>query len=206
MSVLAILGASGHGRVVADAALKSGHWQEIRFYDDAWPALKNNKHLAIYGDTEKLLGLTEKPDVIVAIGNNKIRAAKQQLLVTQGFNIATVVHPAATIDANAKIGPGSVVMANVVVNSYAQIGEGVILNTAAVIEHDCTIANWVHISPNVALAGEVVIGEYSWIGIGAIVRHQQRIAANVMVGAGAVVVKDITPGQTVVGNPARVLA
>lgn len=205
MRTLAIVGASGHGKVVADAALSSGSWGEVVFYDDAWPVKTKNGSSDVVGNTQSLFDLQQKPEVIVAIGNNKIRLAKQRELVNAGFTLATVVHLTAVVSRSAIVQAGTVVMAGAVINADAVIGAACIVNSNAVVEHDCILADAVHISPGAALAGGVVVGENSWVGIGATVIQLKHIGKNVMVGAGAAVVNDLPDNVTAVGVPAKII-
>ena len=205
MTTLAILGASGHGKVVADAALSAGAWDNVVFYDDAWPGKAKNGSSDVVGNTDSLFDLQQKPMVIVAIGNNKVRLAKQRELLKAGFTLATVVHLSAVVSPSATIKAGTVIMAGAVVNADAVLGAACIVNSNAVIEHDCTLADAVHISPGACLAGGVVVGEGSWVGIGASVIQLKRIGKNVMVGAGAAVVNDLPDGVTAVGVPAKII-
>ncbi len=204
MKQLALLGASGHGKVVADAALVAG-WQKVFFFDDAWPELDMNGHWPVVGNTESLLGRLQDFDgVLVSIGNCAKRWEKQQALRATGARLVTVVHPRASISPFATLGSGTVVMAGAVVNVDAVIGEACIINTGATVDHDCTLAHAVHISPGAHLSGNVNVGVLSWIGVGASLRQGICLGSDVMVGAGAVVVKDVPNGLIVVGNPARV--
>lgn len=205
MTTLAIFGASGHGKVVADAALASGLWGEIAFYDDAWPDKTKNGNSDIVGNSASLFDLKNKPQVIVAIGNNKVRLAKQYEFAAKGFAVATVVHPAAKVSVTANIEPGTVVMAGAVINSDANIGMACIINSNAVVEHDCKLSAAVHVSPGACLAGNVGVDEASWIGIGAAVMQLKRIGKHVIVGAGAVVTSDLPDDVTAVGVPARII-
>jgi sugar O-acyltransferase (sialic acid O-acetyltransferase NeuD family) len=204
MKTLAVIGASGHGKVVADAALSSGLWSTVVFFDDAWPGKTRNGLLDIIGNTQSLVNLREKPEVIIAIGNNTSRLAKQRELVAAGFTIASVRHATAVVSGSAVIKPGCVIMAGAVINADAVVGAGCIINSNAVVEHDCVLADAVHISPGACLAGGVTVGEGSWIGIGASVIQLKRIGKNVMVGAGAAVVTDLPDNITAVGVPARI--
>ena len=205
MNQLALLGASGHGKVVADAALAAG-WKSVVFFDDAWPGVLTNGHWPVVGDTANLLTcLPEFDGVIIAIGNCTIRWQKQELLQSAGARMATIVHPRACVSDYARLGAGTVVMAGAVVNVDAVVGDACIINTGATVDHDCVLKQGVHISPGANLSGNVTVGSCSWIGVGAAVRQLTRIGANVMVGAGAVVVKPVPDGQTVVGNPARLM-
>lgn len=205
MKRLAILGASGHGKVIADAALLSG-FDDVVFFDDAWPKLSENGRWLVVGDSDQLFARCGDFDgVIVAIGNNAIRANKNIALLDAGAALATVVHPSAVISPFAVIGSGSFIAAGAVVQVDAVVGRFCIVNTNAVVEHDCTLGEAVHISPGAMLAGAVTVGDRSWVGIGACARQLVGIGSDVIVGAGAVVIRSISDSCTVVGNPAHPL-
>lgn len=205
MRRLAIMGGSGHGKVIAEAALLSG-WGDIIFYDDGWPRLTANSHWLIVGDTQSLLkSLSDVDAVIVAIGDNEIRQKKSMQFKQAGFALASIVHPTAVISKFSKIGDGCFVSAAAVVQADTHIEDFAIINTSALIEHDCVIGEASHIAPSAALAGGVIVGSCSWIGINACVREQVTIGNNVVVGAGSTVVKDVPSDVTVVGSPARTL-
>lgn len=203
MKRLAILGASGHGKVVADAAELLG-WDEVVFFDDAWPHVSHNSVWPVLGNTADLLAsINEFSGVAIAIGNNITRLEKLNLLREQGIALPAIIHPDAVISRYAKIGEGSVVCAGVIVNADTQIGAGAILNTGCSIDHDCFLAEAVHISPGARLAGGTKVGICAWVGIGAVVRQLITIGAYSVVGAGAAVVKDVPENTTVVGIPAQ---
>lgn len=202
---LAILGASGHGKVVADAAEQAG-WQSVSFFDDAWPDLRSNGPWAVEGTTEVLLErLGDFEGVVIAIGNNCIRAEKQAELVAVGGSVVSIVHPSAVVSRHATVGVGSVVFANAVVNACATVGSGVIVNTGAVVEHDCTVGDFAHISPNAVLAGGVSVSDLAWVGACASVRQLIEIGKAAIVGMGAVVTRNVSDGIVVAGNPAKPL-
>lgn len=203
MKRMAILGASGHGKVVADTAEVCG-WESITFFDDAWPARTRNGAWPIEGSTAELLGqLSDFDAVLVAIGDNRIRLDKLAKLASAGARFTCLVHPAATVSRHAILAEGTVVFAGAVVNADARVGMGCILNTGCSVDHDCILLAGVHISPGARLAGGVRIGEASWVGIGACVRQVVCVGENVTIGAGAVVVSDVADGLTVAGVPAR---
>ena len=205
MKRLAILGAGGHGKVVADTAECCG-WAHVDFFADSWPAQVTNGSWSVVGNTSLLMGqLSNYDGVVVAIGNNSIRKAKLDELERMGAPLVSLVHPAATVSRYASIGIGSVVFAGGVVNADAVIGSGAILNTGCSVDHECVLGECVHVSPGARLAGSVQVGNLSWIGIGASVRQLIRIGTGVTVGAGSVVVSDVEDSVTVLGIPAKVL-
>jgi sugar O-acyltransferase (sialic acid O-acetyltransferase NeuD family) len=202
---LAILGASGHGKVVADTAERCG-WKFIEFFDDAWPQSTHNGAWSVVGDTASLKSTLHNYDgVLVAIGNNRIRHCKLLELEEAGALLCTLVHPAATVSRYALLESGSVVFANAVVNADARIGLGAILNTGCSVDHDCVLGAAVHISPGARLAGGVRVGDLSWVGIGASVRQLVQIGRQATIGAGSAVVSDVADLLTVAGVPARIL-
>lgn len=198
MNRLIIIGAGGHGKVIADAALKNGY-TNICCVDDH--AIGDVMGFPIIGTTADVECLNDgNTDFVIGIGNNALR---KMIAEAHNVNWVSIVHPSAQIGFNAEIGKGTVVMANAVVNVCAKIGEHCIINTGAIVEHDNVIENYAHISPNVALGGTVRIGSLTHVGIGATVKNNTEICSDCTIGAGAVVVKNIKEPGTYVGVPIR---
>ncbi|MEE3704819.1 UDP-N-acetylbacillosamine N-acetyltransferase [Campylobacter sp. CX2-8023-23] len=187
---LYIYGNGGHAKVVADIAMVNGYGNLI-FLDDN-DGLKFSPNLPKY-------------PVIIAIGNAEARARVQNLVLSSGFELITLIHPTAIISNSVQIGVGSVVMPGAIINANSVIGSGVIVNSGAIIEHDCLIDDFAHICPGVAIAGAVSVGKRSWIGIGSSVIQGIKIKQDIIIGAGSVVVKDILEGSLAYGNPCRVV-
>ena len=194
---LVIIGASGHGKVIADIALNNGY-EIVGFLDDN-DAVKEIAGFPVLGSVSEIPSYQTECEFIIAIGNNRIR---EMIAEQYAVNWATLIHPTAVIGMDVQIEVGTVVMANAVINPSARIGKHCIINTGAVIEHDNFLQNYVHVSPNAALAGTVHVGERVHVGVGACVKNNTNITADVTVGAGAAVVKDITEAGVYVGVPA----
>lgn len=197
MKKLIIIGASGHGKVIADIAVRNGY-EDIVFLDDD-ENVKECAGFPVVGKTcnaEKMEG-----DKIVAIGNARIREKIQEGL----SDVITLIHPDAVISRRVEIGEGSVVMAGAIINTYAVIGKGCIINTAASVDHDCILGDYVHVSVGSHLSGTVDLGDRTWIGAGATVSNNVNICGDCMIGAGAVVIMDIDKPGTYVGVPAKMV-
>lgn len=196
MKRLLIIGASGHGKVVADIARLNGY-TDIAFLDDNQKVKKCGDYFVV-GMSHQVSDLDG--DVIVAIGNAAIRHRIQQRI--DPARLVTLIHPDAVVS-DAQIGRGTAVMAGVVINPGTVIGDGCIINTSSSVDHDCKIGDYVHIAVGAHVAGSVDIGDETWIGAGATVSNNVTICGGSMIGAGAVVVEDITELGTYVGVPTR---
>jgi sugar O-acyltransferase (sialic acid O-acetyltransferase NeuD family) len=202
MTSLLIVGAGGHAQVVADAAIESGAWEGVAFVDDH--ELEHVLDFSVVGTLNDLGRLRAHfAAAVIGIGKAQLRLSLLQRCLEIGYALPTVVHPSAFVSRYAKLGVGSVVLAQAAVNTGSRIESGCIVNTGATVDHDCELAEGVHVCPGVHLGGNVRIGARTWIGIGASVKHGIHIGSDVMVGAGAAVVRDIDAGVTAVGVPAR---
>src|ERR1022692_1044177 len=182
---LIIYGAGGHGRVVVDAALAAG-WTIQSWIDDHPPSL-TQWDISIVASKDVVWGTLTSRKFIVAIGDNRIRADVYRRLCELGLIPALVIHPSAVISHFARIGEGTMVAADVVVNPVASIGENCILNTGCSVDHDCRMGPHAHLCPGVRLAGMVVVG------------------AGTTIGTGAVVTTNLPPKAVAYGNPARIV-
>lgn len=194
-----IIGAGGHGKVVADIVQRSGD-RVIGFLDDnpdAGSILIGSPMLGSVDDYKKY-----SAEFVIAIGNADIRRRISQKLSDVSWY--TAIHPTAVIsDIDVEIGTGTVVMANAVINPGTKIGKHCIINSGAIVEHDNRIDDFVHVSVGAKLGGTVKIGKGTWIGIGVSVSNNVNICDNCMIGAGSVVIKDIREAGTYVGVPAN---
>jgi sugar O-acyltransferase (sialic acid O-acetyltransferase NeuD family) len=200
------MGASGHGKVVADVAREAG-WERVVFFDDRWPDLQCSGDWMVVGRfIDALQGAVSLDALIVAVGDARMRKRWLRSGIDQGMKLATLVHPRACVSRSARLGAGVVVVAGAVVNVASVVGDGAIVNTGATLDHDCELGEVAHLCPGSHVAGNVAIGEGAWVGIGASVKQGVRIGAWSTVGAGAAVIGDVDDHSTVVGVPARPLA
>jgi sugar O-acyltransferase (sialic acid O-acetyltransferase NeuD family) len=142
---------------------------------------------------------------VIAIGNpyGHVRTRLHDQLVKRGLTPVSFADPSSLLCVSAQLGAGLQVMAQAIVHNDARISRQCIVNTKALVEHDCVLEEGVEIGPGATLCGRVHVGANSWIGAGAVVRPRIRIGRNVIVGAGAAVVSDIPDGAVAVGVPAR---
>lgn len=196
MNRLIIIGASGHGKVIADIARLNGY-EDIVFLDDderiqecaGWPVIGKSID-------------APEGEVFVAVGNALTRRHLMQMYEERTQPV--LIHPNAVIAEDVQIGKGSVVMAGTVINPSAKIGKGVIINTSSSVDHDCLIGDFVHVSVGAHLSGTVSVGNSTWIGAGVIISNNISVCDNCLIGAGSVVVKDICIPGTYIGVPARI--
>lgn len=199
---IVIVGAGGHGKVVADALLKVQADVGLCFADDK---------ATLHGTS--LLGkpIVGAPgDAIIAsdwfhlaIGHNAYRAAAYAALSLGKARILTIIHPGAHLSAFAELGQGVFLAAACVVAPSAKIGDGVIVNHGAVVDHDCVVDAFAHIAPAASLSGGVHVGAGALIGTGARVLPGLKIGRDAVIAAGAVVTRHVAPGECVLGVPAR---
>ena len=206
MKSLVIVGAGGHGVVVADillAARDAGSEAEpVAFVDDDESVFGTSPlGIPVAGRLRDLPRIPHDA-IVLAVGRNAQRARLFEQLTAAGELFATACHPRATVARGVSLGAGTVVCAGVVINSRSVIGRDVILNTGCSVDHDCEVADHAHIAPGARLAGSVRVSEGALVGILAALLPGRVVGAWSTVGAGAVVTKDVEPGVVVVGVPA----
>lgn len=205
MALIIVAGGSGqHAAVVYEAAILSG--TSVRgfasigegvpapLFDCPWLGRVDD-----IGGSEVAQGT----GFIVACGSNALRRQQSEALLAQGARLESIFHPAAIVSPSASIGAGSAVLAGAIIGPRAVLGRGVIVNHAASVDHDCEVGDFGNISPGARLAGCVCTERGVFVGLNAAVLPGRRLGENAVVGAGAVVTRDVASGQTVVGVPAR---
>ena len=202
-----VIGAGGHGRMVATALLAAGF--HVRGFVDPALDLAGGfvSDLPVLGGDDLLDSLgREKCEFAIGVGRtsrNDPRRPLYEKAVLAGLRPCTVVHPSVQCSQDAVLEAGCQVLIGAQVNSGASLGRNVVVNTGAIIEHDVCLGDHAFVASGAILTGGVRVGRSSFIGAGAIVRQGIVIGEDAVVGAGAVVIRDVRSGQQVVGVPAR---
>lgn len=207
MKDLYIIGAGGFGREVAWCVerinIVKPTWNIRGFIDD------NEKKWGTKEDEYPILGgceyLNNQKDVyaVCAVGNPKIRKQIIEKLSNGGVRFATIVDPSVVLSKRVVIGEGTIICAGTIATVDISIGKHVIINLDCTLGHDDVIEDFVTIYPSVNVSGNVIVGECCELGTGTQVIQGKKIVKNTIVGAGAIVIRDIKESGTYVGSPAR---
>jgi sugar O-acyltransferase (sialic acid O-acetyltransferase NeuD family) len=206
---LLVIGSSGHASVLVDAIELAGAYTVAGHLDDTVARGTSRRGCSIVGGLDDAAGVCADQlieDVVVAIGDNWWRRKVYSELVQKCPNLRfpAVKHPSAIVASSAEVGKGSVILAGSHVGPGSRIGDFCILNTGSSIDHDCILHDFASIAPGVFAGGLVEIGECSAIGVGASISDRISIGRHVVIGTGAVVVRNIPDLVVAYGNPARV--
>ena len=205
---LAIIGAGGHARMVADAAALAGYTPGFVLPDGSPEgSLTIIDGYLVLGTDENLPDIACERQLVVGIGDNwrRGKVAEHIRSTVPHAVFAVVVHPDATVSARAVLGEGTVVMPQVVVNPGVRIGSHCVLNNGALVGHDNVVGDYVSLAPGAVTGGTVNIGKYTAICIGATVLHNISIGAHSVIGAGALVTKGVLDDIIAYGVPARII-
>lgn len=202
---LILIGGGGHCRSVIDVIEASGREilgiiEQPQFEPDnvlGYPVLGSNEVISQYVD---------EAEFVITVGQIKNATVRQHLVdevVKSGGRFATIISPLAHVSPHAKVGEGTVVMHNVVVNAGAKVGVQCILNTRCTIEHDAVVGDFCHISTHAVINGGSSVGDRVFIGSNSVVAQVLSISSDIVVGAGTVVVKSLADKGLYIGNPAK---
>ena len=203
---IAIVGSGEHARVVLDLCLSAG-FRVAGLLDPGASSGELVEGVPILGDDRQLsdAAFLAAHDILIGIGDQLVRERLARLVEEHGGVLATVVHPRATVARGTALGAGTVVLAGAVINTGSRVGRFAIVHANAVVDHDGRLEDGVQICPGAALAGRTTCERLAFVGTGATVTPGRTIGARSVVGAGAVVLEDVPPDVTVVGNPARIV-
>lgn len=193
---IVVYGGGGHGKTLIDLLRRLGTYQIAGIMDDGIPAGTSIMGLPVLGGVEALAdlfahGVRLAVNAVGGIGNLAARVQVFRRLAEAGFVCPAVIHPSAVVEASARLAAGVQVFALAYVGSEAQVGFGGIINTGAIVSHDCVLGDYVNISPGAILAGEVQVGSGTLVGMGATINLQVKIGAGARIGNGATVKTDV---------------
>ncbi len=198
-----LVGYSGHGLVVAEAALETVI--NIVGYIDVEKKKSNPFNLEYLGSEFTLKDdfFNEPYHFILGIGDIKLRKKITDFIFSKEGKFCKIIHSSSSISKSATLGNGSFVSKNVAINAFASIGENCIINSGSIIEHECLLGVNVHVAPGAVLAGGVIVGDNSFIGANSVIKQGVNIGKNVVIGAGTVIINDIKDNKIIVGNPGK---
>jgi len=203
-SQVLIIGAGGHASScieIIEAEDKKEIIGLIGTEDEVGKKLSGYEVIGSEKDFPNLLKLTR--NLILGIGQIKspnLRIKIKDKFNREGFVFESVISPAAQISKHAKIGTGTVIMHNVVINAGVKIGDFSIINTGSIVEHDSKIGNFSHLSTGVISNGETSIGNNTFIGSGTIIKERIIIGDNCIIGMGQQVMHHLSDNTKHVGN------
>lgn len=203
---LAIYGAGGLGREIAELAINNNRWDEVFFIDDT---KENNTMVDVISTIQyssfiqKFSTSKDAIEVLIGVGEPKYREKLYSKVKKDGFKFATLVSGFSSVSNNCIIGEGTIVSEFSTIHTNVKIGHNVMIQPHVTFGHDTIVGNHTVISSYFAPGGNLVIGNRVYIGNQSAVKESTRIGDDVIVGMGAVVYKDVDNGCVVVGNPAR---
>lgn len=207
MKDIVIIGAGGFGREVAWLIERinneSPTWKIKGFIDDneqLWGKQEDN--YKVLGGTDYLKKCGEIY-AVCAVGSASVRKRIVSKFQNSKVKFATVIDPSVIISDRVQIGEGTIICACTIITVDVKIGNHVIINLDCTIGHDDIIGDFVTIYPSANISGNVLIGGETELGTGMQIIQGKEIGTNIIIGAGAVVVKDCIDSGTYVGNPAR---
>lgn len=199
---LIIYGGGGHGKSLIDLIRLLDRYSIEGIVDDGLAAGDKIMGVPVLGPAKALpelrdRGISLAVNAVGGIGNISRRIGVFTRLIREGFAFPGVVHPTAFVEPSAELLQGVQVFPHAYIGSEVKVGFGAIVNTAAVVSHDCTLQSYVNIAPGTLLAGGVIVEEGVLVGMGVTVNLNVRIGAGAMIGNSAVIKGDVPPNQII---------
>lgn len=185
MKRLLVLGAGGHGKSVAEAALLGGEWQQVWFLDDSYPERTLSLGCEIVGRVAALAEFVDQAQgAIAAVGNNDVRSQWCDVIEAVGLELVNVFHPQSIVSPSARLDRGIAIMAGAVVGTEAVLARGALVNANATVDHDARLDAFAHLGVGVQIAGGVVVGAHAWLQAGASCGYHVVVPEGARIGPG----------------------
>jgi sugar O-acyltransferase (sialic acid O-acetyltransferase NeuD family) len=203
---LILIGGGGHCKSCIDVIEKQGEFRIIGIVD------KKEKNETIFG--YKIIGIDDDlpslvktvKNFIITIGHIKTASTRKRIFIKLKelkAELPHIISPLAYVSRHASIGEGSIILHHALINAGASIGCNCIINSKALIEHDAKVGDHCHISTSAVVNGEAIIEAGCFLGSNATIRETKKICKETIIGAGAVIVKNIVESGVYFGNPAK---
>ncbi len=211
MKKIAIVGAGGFGREIKMLINQINYnkplFDLIGFYDDNMKAESNIDGYPILGKINDLNSIDFDLNIAIAIGDPQIKKEIVNKINNEKIYFPNLIHPKACfgdVEFNS-LGKGCIITNGVIMTTNIKIGNFVTINLGCTIGHDVIIGNYSSFMPFVNISGEVQMKELVYVGTSATIINQIKIGQKSTIGAGAVIIRDVPDGATVVGNPGKVI-
>jgi len=215
MKNVIIIGAGGHAQMCLEIVRQSELIHVVAILDNDESLHQTSiDGVPVAGSDDMLPSLISEKKVShfgVGIGSvnsegNRVREKLFERCVEVGLFPLVVKAADSMVMKTVNVGEGYQIFPGAVVNSRAKLGKGVIINSGAIIEHGCSLGDFVHVGPGSVVCGDVTVGSGAFIGAGATIRQGLKLGRDATVAMGSVVVKDVEDSETVGGVPARKMA
>ena len=205
-----IIGAGGVGRetalIIEDINEVNKEWNLLGFVDDGKEVEQIINGYRVLGNLQYLKEYSKEVYVVCAIANYKIKKSIiDKLKENKNIKFATLIHPSTKLNNTVSIGEGCIIYQNVIATANITIGDHVIISPKTGIGHDSVVENYCSLLWNVNVSGNVVVKEGVLVGSGATIIQGLSVGQKSIIGAGAVVIRDIPSNTTAVGNPTRLI-
>ena len=201
MKKLIIFGTGGHAKACIDVIEEEKKYKIMGFIEKNKSNENRFMNYPILGQDKDLKKFKEKNlNILIAIARLRLWSIKINLynkLTTLGYNFPTIISPRSYVSKKAKIGKGTIILHDVIINSSAKIGNNCIINSKSLIEHSSVIRNHSQISTGVIINGDCEIGSNTFVGSGSIIKEATKIGNNCIVGMGQAIKKNLTDNKII---------
>jgi sugar O-acyltransferase (sialic acid O-acetyltransferase NeuD family) len=205
-----VFGASDHARVIIDIIELVGKYKIVGLFDSYKPKGYRVAGYEVLGDESDLVEVSQRWGLrqgIIGVGDNATRRRLGYTLraAIPEIEFVTAVHPSATLSRSVNLGQGVLVMARCYVGLDTEVGEGAVIATNSIFEHDGVMGEYCTLGAGTTTGGHVTLGEGTAVCLGCTIIHGMRVGKNTVIGSGSIVINDIPSDVVAYGSPARVI-